>query len=174
MIDAFVHADWFTHLLAFLVLLSRISDVVSTRLITPTLRLEANPVVRRLGWGFAFTTLLIGLIPYFMTTFGVVVLTTSLLVAGSNFSRGWVAHAIGEAEYEEFLLRVASRGSRRVAVSFILAGAAHFALAGAVLMWLSAQNQWGFYVGVGVLFYGFVVALHGSLFVSRLFRRVGR
>jgi hypothetical protein len=174
MIDAIVQADWFTHVLALLVLLSRIGDVVSTRLITPTLRLEANPLVVRLGWRFAIATLLVALIPYFMTTLGVAVLTVSLLVAGSNFSRGWVAHAIGEAEYEEFLLRAASRGSRRVAVRFILAGAAHVVLAGAVLMWLSTPSQWGYYFGFGVVAYGLVVAVHGSRFVNRLFRRAGR
>ena len=98
MLDAFVRADGFTHLLAFLVLLSRIGDVVSTRLVTPTLRLEANPIVRRLGWRFAATTLVIAVVPYFLLPLGVVVLTTSLLVAGSNLSRGWLVHALGEAE----------------------------------------------------------------------------
>ena len=174
MIDAFVHADGFTHLLAFLVLLSRIGDVVSTRLVSPTLRLEANPIVRRLGWRFAASTLVIALIPYFMLELGVVVLTTSLLVAGSNFSRGWLAHTLGEAEYQELLLRVASRGNRRVGLGFILAGAAHVAAAGLVMMWLSTPSQWGYYSGLGVLLYGLVVAIYGSLFVVRLFRRVGR
>jgi hypothetical protein len=174
MVDAFVHADGFTHLLAFLVLLSRIGDVVSTRLVTPTLRLEANPIVRRLGWRFAATTLVIAVVPYFLLPLGVVVLTTSLLVAGSNLSRGWLVHALGEAEYEDLLLRAASRGRRRVALGFILAGAAHVALAGVVLMWLSTPSQWGYYSGLGVLTYGLVVAIHGSAFAIRLFRRVGR
>jgi hypothetical protein len=49
MIEAILHADGFTHLLAFFVLLSRIGDVVSTRLVSPTLRLEANQIVRRVG-----------------------------------------------------------------------------------------------------------------------------
>ena len=174
MIDAFVHANGYTHVLAFLVLLSRIGDVVSTRLVSPTLRLEANPLVRRLGWRFAASTLVIALIPYFMLEMGVVVLTTSLLVAGSNFSRGWLVHALGETEYEDLLLRAASRGRRRVALGFIQAGAAHVALAGLVLMWLSTPSQWGYYSGLGVLTYGLVVAIHGSLFVVRLFRRAGR
>jgi hypothetical protein len=147
---------------------------VSTRLVTPTLRLEANPIVRRLGWRFAASTLLVAAIPYVMLELGVVVLTTSLLVAGSSFSRGWLVHALGEAEYEDLLLRVASRGKRRVALGFILAGAAHVAAAGVVLMWLSTPYQWGYYSGLGVLFYGLVVAIYGSLFVVRLFRRAGR
>ena len=77
-------------------------------------------------------------------------------------------------ESEDLLLRVASRGNRRVALGFILAGAAHVAAAGVVLMWLSTPNQWGYFCGLGVLSYGLVVAIHGSLFVVRLFRRVGR
>ncbi len=75
---------------------------------------------------------------------------------------------------EELLLRVASRGNRRVALGFILAGAAHVAAAGLVMMWLSTPIQWGYYSGLGVLFYGLVAAIYGSLFVVRLFRRVGR
>ena len=42
------------------------------------------------------------------------------------------------------------------------------------MMWLSAPSQWGYYSGLGVLLYGLVVAIYGSLFVVRLFRRVGR
>jgi hypothetical protein len=38
------------HAVAFLLLLARIGDVGSTYLISPTLKLEANPIIRRLRW----------------------------------------------------------------------------------------------------------------------------
>jgi hypothetical protein len=53
MIEAVYNADWFTHITAVLVLLSRLGDIVSTRLVTPTLQLEANSIARHLGWRYA-------------------------------------------------------------------------------------------------------------------------
>jgi hypothetical protein len=55
--------QWLTHLISFLLLLSRLGDIGSTYLITPTLKLEANPIVRRLKWRFAAVTILAAAIP---------------------------------------------------------------------------------------------------------------
>jgi hypothetical protein len=51
------------HVIAFLLLLARIGDVGSTYLISPTLKLEANPIIRRLRWPFAGITILVAAIP---------------------------------------------------------------------------------------------------------------
>jgi hypothetical protein len=161
----------FTHILAVLLLFSRIGDVVSTRLATPTLRLETNAIARRLGWPFAAATLLVALVPYYSPPMGVALLAASLLVTGSNLSRGWVAHVLGEADFEEILLRAARRGRRRVVLGFVLAGAAHVMFAGLLLMWLSGSVGWSYWFGMGMLGYGLVMSVHGSLFVLRLFRR---
>jgi hypothetical protein len=166
--------DASTHLLAALVLVSRLGDIVSTRLITPRLRLEANPVVRRLGWPFATATLLVALVPYVDMVAGVVVLVPSLLVAASNLSRGWLVRALGEAEFEELLLRAARRGRRGEAVAFMAAGGAFIVLAGLALMWMAGQQSWGYWFGFGIIVYGAVIVVHGSLFVLRLFRRAQR
>ena len=163
--------DGFAHTLAVLLLISRLSDVISTRLITPRLRLEANPIVRRLGWPFAAATLLIALIPYINAPLGVTLLAGSLLVSASNLSRGWIAHALGEDEYYAVVLRAARAGRRGAALGFVLCSAAFLALAGAVLMWLSANpSAWGYWFGMGIIAYGLVLALHGSGFVVRVFR----
>lgn len=44
------------------ILITRIGDIVSTRLITPTLKIEANPIVRRLGWKFTWAALAVCLV----------------------------------------------------------------------------------------------------------------
>ena len=46
-------AESFEHALCGLILLSRLADIGTTSLITPQLKLEANPIMRRLGWRFA-------------------------------------------------------------------------------------------------------------------------
>jgi hypothetical protein len=57
----------FVHVLAALVLLSRIGDVVSTLLVTPTFALEANALARR----FKRSVMLLGFglvaVPYYNT-----------------------------------------------------------------------------------------------------------
>jgi hypothetical protein len=40
------------HVIAFLLLIARLGDVGSTYLLSPTLKLEANPIMRRLRWPF--------------------------------------------------------------------------------------------------------------------------
>lgn len=172
MIELFRDADGFTHTIAGLVLLGRLGDIGSTRLITPTLRLEANPVVRRLGWWFAWSTLLVAAIPYFSPQIGVAVLAASLMVTASNLSRGWVFRALGEAESEEFMLRIAARSRRGTALAFLLAGTLFVILAGVVLMWLSGSIRYAsFWFAVGLVIYGLALGIHGSAYIVRLFRR---
>lgn len=46
-------------LLCALILISRLGDIGSTYLITPKLKLEANPILRKLGWWFAIASVLV-------------------------------------------------------------------------------------------------------------------
>ena len=52
------------HVVAFATLISRLGDIGTTYLVSPTLRVEANPIARRLGWRYIFATALIALMPY--------------------------------------------------------------------------------------------------------------
>src|SRR5258708_17582155 len=105
--------DTFEHVLAALIFVGSFGDVVSTRLITPTLLLEANPFVRRRPRLSIWMRLPLCAVPYYSTALGVTAAVAFLLVAGGNFVRGWFAHTLGEAETLEVLKRAASRGSLR-------------------------------------------------------------
>ena len=74
MIELLTDERGFPHFLAALVLLSRIGDVLSTYLVSPTLLLESNAFVRRWGWPVALLSLLFCFVPYYNTAVGVVVL----------------------------------------------------------------------------------------------------
>ncbi|HET6765685.1 MAG TPA: hypothetical protein VFH27_18525 [Longimicrobiaceae bacterium] len=164
----------FPHLLAALVLLSRAGDLVSTWLASPTLRLEANPVVRRLGWSFGLLTLGSAIVPYYNTSLGVMVLTTSFMVTASNLSSGWMMRTLGEAEMSALLDRVARRSSLRSALGFTVgAGAATMAV-GLLMVWLCRTTEWGYYFGWGVLAFAVVKIVHGGGYMIRLHRRVDR
>lgn len=164
------------HLLCILILLSRIGDIGSTYLVTPTLKLEANPIMKRLGWWFALATLSICLIPYYSTAAGIVILIPSLMISASNTGKIWFARAYGESEYHALLLRTAKRSKLWHALLPTIAAAMFIALIGLVLLLLSPDpsKDWGYWFGFGFLGYAFVIGFHGSLFFIRLFKKVQR
>ena len=163
----------FTHALAALVLLSRVGDLASTLLVTPTLALEANPFARR----FRRVTFTLGfaaaLIPYYNTAFGVVILVPSLLVTSSNLSRAWIARALGEQEVLAFIKRAAARSSPVAATGFLIAAALPMALLGLSLLVLSGgPDSWGYYFAWGILVYAVVMAVYSTGFALKLIRQV--
>jgi len=161
----------FTLLIVLLGILARAADVTSTRFVSPTLALEANALMRRLGWRGAWATLAAGLIGFWSVELGVMVITGSLLVAGSNLGRGWFTRFLGERETEQIMIGAARRGTLRAGVLFVCAAGACIAVPGVLLMWLSGPAQWGFYSGAGILTYALAVAVHGSSALRRLFRK---
>jgi len=162
------------HLLALLILLARAGDIGSTYLATPTLKLETNPFIRRARWPVALLSLALCVAPYYNTALAVVILAPSLLVSGSNLSRGWVARAVGEEELLAFLRSAARRIALGKAIGFTLGGGAFIALAGGVLALLSGgERTWAYWFAMGIVIYGMAIGFYGSLFVVRLRREAG-
>jgi hypothetical protein len=159
------------HLLAGLVLLARIGDVGSTYLATPNLVLEANPIVRRFRWPFAFLSLLLCVTPYFDIRAGMMFLVVSLLVTSSNLSKAWIMRALGEVGYLQMVERAAGRSTRRSALGFLLASSGTFALTGLVLLaYGDGPSSWAYWFAWGMIVYAIAIAFHSSLFICRLFR----
>jgi hypothetical protein len=163
----------FEHVLCGLILVSRIGDIGSTFLATPKLKLEANPIMRKLGWRFAPLTLFLCFIPYFSTNLGILVLVPFLFVSASNTGKIWFARAYGETEYQDLLLRMAGKSKLSHALAGTIVSAAFVALSGLVLLFLSPspERDWGFWFAGGILLYAFIVAFYGSLFFLRLFKK---
>src|SRR5690606_22308798 len=91
------YRPYLPHMLCALILLGRLGDLLSTWLVTPNLVLEANPVVRRLGFRFMLFTTPICLVPYLDVLLGAALVPPFLLVSSSNFSKVWIARAMGES-----------------------------------------------------------------------------
>jgi hypothetical protein len=160
------------HVLCVLILVSRLADIVSTYLVSPTLKLEANPIVRKLGFRFAFLTLLLCIIPYYHRGLALIVVVPSLLVASSNISKYWVVKTLGEEEYGRRLLIFAATSKKSRALFSVLGSAFFVTLAGLVLLLLSPhRNSWGYWFANGIIVYGIIAGLYGSLAYHRLFKQ---
>lgn len=153
------------HLVAFLLLLARLGDIGSTFLATPTLKLEANPVARRLRWPFAVLTLFAALLPYWWLPGGIILLVGSLLVCSSNFGKLWLMRTMGETEYYEFIVRMSGRAKPVPTLLFIFASSFSIATVGILLQlfYPDPQKDIGYFFGAGLLAYALAVGLWGPL-----------
>ena len=169
--DFLAHGHNLENTLAVLILLARLGDIGSTYLATPTLQMESNPLMRFGGWKLALLTVLACLIPYYSAPVGLTALTLSLLVTGSNLSKGWLMRSLGEEGYQEIVRAAARRSSLPAALGFVLGGAAAFGFAGLIMMYLSGgTDTWGYWAALGVGLYAAAVAVYGSLSAIRLYR----
>src|SRR5262252_6048331 len=162
----------FPHVLCALILVARIGDVVSTRLITPTMSLEANPIMKKLGWRFAIVSLLACLLPYYSTSLAVMALVMYCLVCFSNFTQVWARTTEGEAESEARLLALARKSKLSKALVPLYVAQGFLALVGLLLLALSdGFDHWAAWIGLGVLVQAGGFAIFGTTFFTRLFRR---
>ena len=93
--------DYWMMILALV--LSRGMDALSTRIATPNLILEGNPIAKLLGWRWVL--LMNAAICIFVARwpFGAIVLSTmSLLVAARNFQSAWLMRSMGEEAYRDW------------------------------------------------------------------------
>lgn len=163
------------HVLCALLLLARIGDIGTTYLVTPNLVLEANPIARKLGWPFALLTLTACLLPYVHIPTAIAALMTFLLVSASNAGKIWMVRTVGENAYAAFMLDLARRSRLSHALLGIAASVFFVALAGAtVVLFYPSEDEWGFWLGLGILAYAAAVWLYGSLAMVRLFRHASR
>ena len=165
-------SDEFRLMLCGLILISRLGDILSTYFVTPTLKLEANPLARKFGWRFIVFTMIVAIIPFFSAAAGIIVLVPSLLVSASNISKIFAVRTLGEAEYHAFLLKVVSRGKLSHAIVGVLVSNVFFALAGAFLLFLGPDPHrfWSFWFAIGMLVYSVAISMHSCLYYKRLFK----
>ena len=160
------------HVLCALLLLSRIGDIGTTYLVTPNLILEANPIARKLGWPFALLTLGACFLPYVSMPGAVSALVAFLLVSASNAGKIWIVRTIGERAYAAFVLDLARKSKLSHALLGLAASTFFVALTGGtILLFYPSEEEWGFWLGLGVLLYAGAAWLYGTLATIRLFRR---
>lgn len=162
--------------LACLVLLARIGDLGSTYLATPSLRFEANPIARRLGWPYAFATLAIAAIA-FVPDVGigcaVIVLVISLLVTGKNLGGAWLVRALGEERYAEILGEALARTPAwRILVVTLASGACVAAVGWLLLVFCPDPRGWPYWFAMALIGYAVAIVVFQLLFLRRAYARL--
>jgi|SRR5215831_21272050 len=160
------------HGLALLIFIGRLGDVLSTQLLTPTMALEANPLVRRFKRPMFALGFLLCAVPYFDVGLGVMVAVPQFLVSASNLSRAWLVRALGEDEIKAITMRAARRSSLAEALALVWAAAAFLILAPIPLWWLAADDDVAWYFATGVAFYGVIFGFYATLSFVRIFKQV--
>jgi hypothetical protein len=158
-----------------LLLFARGMDFLSTRLATPNLLLEANPIARRLGWrggmivnfffcvGFAFWPL-----P------AVIISTTSVLVAARNFQLAWLMRTMGEHNYRDWFSERLQETPPSLFIFCLVAQTVLTGFVGGALLLFTPLDQWvTFGIGTGVIGYAAAVLVFTGLSLWRQ-RRAAR
>ena len=150
------------HVVAVLAILSRLADVGTTYLVSPTLKLEANSIVRRYRWKYAALTVLAGLAPYYSIPFGIVIMTVSFFVAASNATKILLARALGEEALAKLSRQVILAAPPNLGWIYLLMPAALFSIPGWVLlMFYPSPTEWAYYFAEGIIVYSSAIAFWG-------------
>ena len=163
--------------LACLLFVARLGDIGSTYFVTPTLRLEANPIVRKLGWKYGVATLGAAALPFLPeggVVIGIVVLVASLLVTSSNLRGAVVVRGLGEARYAEIVDEALQRVPAWQTYSTTLISNGFFASVGLLLMFFYPDPEgslvWSF--AMGLIAYAATMAFHHLLYFRRAYARL--
>lgn len=165
----FGSTDWWGF--AALILAGRVCDLGSTYLATPRLKLEGNPIARRLGWRGG---IILGLVT--AAVFGVwpliaiSVTTTSALVAGRNLQQAWVMRSMGEAAYQSWFSERVWRTPLWLVLGCHWAEALMSALPGIALLIWGEDTRVSLGIGLGLTAYGAAVAGFSTWVLLRLAR----
>ena len=149
-----------THIVALIIFLARLSEILTTRLISPTLKLGTNVLARRLGWKFAIATLAISAVPYYSVPLGAIFATACLLGSASNATAIMRTRALGEQESVNLMQLVISRTSVSMGIVYMFLPAAFYALLGCMILFLypNPMTDWGFYFAIGILSHAFTIS----------------
>jgi len=154
-----------------LILAGRAFDLGSTFLATPRLRLEGNPIARRLGWrGGILLSVLMALIFGGWPLIAISLTTTSALVAARNFQHAWIMRSMGEAGYQSWFSERVWESPVWLVMGCHWAEALMAGLPGVSLLIWGEDTRVSLGIGLGLTAYGGAVAGFSTWVLSHLWR----
>lgn len=151
-----------------LLLIARGMDMLSTRVATPNLILEGNPIAKALGWrwGLPINLAISALLAFWMLP-AVVISTTSVLVAARNFQSAWLMRSLGEHAYRDWYLQRVQE-TRVTLYLFCLAGNTLLTAAVGTAVIYFSNSLILFAIGIGIIAYAGAVAFYTLLALWRI------
>jgi hypothetical protein len=158
----FASNDYFVMLA--LLLVGRGLDLLSTRLATPNLILEANPIARKLGWkwGSLFNLGICAGVALWPIA-AIVFVTTSVLVAARNFKSAWIMRAMGENGYRYWVSDLLAQTGLRMFLISLFGETLLTALVGGAVMFFAGESTVLLAIGTGIVGYAAAVLFYTLL-----------
>ena len=146
-------------------------DFLSTWIATPNLKLEANPIARRLGWkGGIVLNAVLCLVFALWPLPAIVIITSSLLVAARNFQSAWLMRLLGEDEYRCWIRDRVGEVGLGLYLFCLLAQTILIGSIGGTLIYFSDLHLIPFAIGIGIIAYAFAVLMFTLLSLGRIRR----
>jgi hypothetical protein len=165
----FASPDYF--IMFALLLFGRSLDILSTRVATPNLVLEANPIAKRMGWKWGgWFNLGVCLAVAFWPIAAIAFATTSILVAARNFKSAWIMRALGENGYRYWISDVLAQSGTRLFLVCLFAETLLTALVGGAVMYFGAESELVLAIGTGIVGYAAAVLFYSLLALRRSHR----
>jgi len=148
------------HFLFIVLLISRIGDILTTYIATPNLKLEGNPLVRKLRWPFAIISIFVAFVAYIDLDLALTVAVVFLLVCASNASKMWMMRVLGEDEYLKLYYGLVQKASLGFSLVCLWAPPFFFLVLGIALR--AFTEGAGRHAADGFLFYALVLGFYNT------------
>jgi hypothetical protein len=157
-----------------LVFFARGMDFLSTRVATPNLVLEGNPVAKFLGWKWGIllnVVVCVGVAHWPLPA--IVISTTSVMVAARNFQHAWLMRSLGEERYRDWHVARILETPVSLYLCCLLGQTALPAAVGGALYYFTYPYLVPVAIGMGIMIYALAVAFYTLLSVWRMRRVMG-
>ena len=142
-------------------------DFLSTYMVTPGLKLEANLIAKKLGWKkMAVLNIILCFFCGFSLDATIIICTVSLLVTGNNFGRGLLTRGLGEERSRQIMNDAIKKLSTGTILIFTLSYGFVYIILGSVMIYFT-NSYIIFYIAQGILVFGIVIIIHMNISIFK-------
>ncbi|MCK4480714.1 MAG: hypothetical protein KAV01_09315 [Candidatus Lokiarchaeota archaeon] len=130
------NVEWYQFIInAFITIIGRLLDILSTRYVTKELKLETNKIARRLGWRWMIVLqipiVILGSLDFYFSFF---ILWWSIFLFANNIEGSWYIKEAGEESYQKEIKSRLEKSKKWKIVFGELSSVLKFTLVGVFIM----------------------------------------
>ncbi len=142
-------------------------DFLSTYMVTPNLKLEANLIAKKLGWKMmAVLNLVLCFFSAYSLETTVIICTASILVSGNNFGKGLISRGIGEEKSKKIFNDALKNLTVGIILIFTLSYGFVYIILGSVILYF-ASSLIVYYIAHGIIIFGIVIIIHMNISIFK-------